>query len=166
MNTRAAARAHLLISAQLAVGAASLAACAGHVLAGFAAAVVSGLVTGAAACAGSLFIRRRVFAHLDEAESEAKARGRAEGLSEGVLLSIATYQAAVFPLTGPAGVSDEERIARRTIAYRIAADDGLPHPVRTAAAAALEAIDHGQDRRSAENAVRALHSVVRLRPAD
>ena len=43
-----------------------------------------------------------------------------------VLLSIATYGAAVFPLTLD-GVSDEEQEARRTVAYRLSAYDGLPH---------------------------------------
>lgn len=160
MDTRAVTRAHVLITAQLAIGAAALGACGGYLVAGPAAAVLSGVVTGVGAWGGSILVRRRVFADLGQAERDANVQGYAEGLSQGVLLGIAMYQAAVFPLTGPAGVSGEERLARRTIAYRIAADDGLPHTVRTAAAAALEAIDHGQDRQGAQDAVQALHAAV------
>ncbi|MEU2108632.1 hypothetical protein [Streptomyces sp. NPDC019507] len=39
-----------------------------------------------------------------------------------------------------------ERMARRQAAYHPTAAEGLPHHVREAAAAALEAIDDGRDR--------------------
>jgi hypothetical protein len=161
---RSARRAHLLMSAELTIGAGVLAACGAYLTVGAGAALIAGVVTGLGALAGSLLVRRRVFAAVQKAESEAGAQGYAEGLAQGVLMSVVTYAAAVFPLTGPGGVSDEERLARRTIAYRIAADDGLPHKVRTAAAAALEAIDDGQDPERALEAVEALSwAVYKLR---
>ncbi|MEV7612575.1 hypothetical protein [Streptomyces sp. NPDC089799] len=91
--------------------------------------------------------------------ASSRADGYAEGIADAVVMSIATYQAAVFPLT-PDGVSDEERAARRTIAYRISAYDGLPRPVRISAAEALEAIDHGADSTRAEAAMKALALTV------
>jgi hypothetical protein len=153
-------RAHLLISAELAIGAGLLAACGAYFTVGVGVAVVAGAVTGLGALTGSILVRRRVFANVEKAESEAGALGYAEGLAQGVLLGVVTYAAAAFPLTGPGGVSGEERLARRTIAYRIAADDGLPHKVRTAAAAALETIDHGKDPERAHEAVEALSGAV------
>jgi hypothetical protein len=164
---RSARRAHLLISVELAIGAGVLAACGAYVTAGAGAAVIAGVVTGLGAWAGTLLVRRRVFAVLERAESEAGAQGYAEGLAQAVVMGVVTYEAAVFPLTGAGGVTDQERLARRTVAYRIAADDGLPHKVRTAAAAALEAIDLGEDRERAHDAVEALHGAVhQLRRAE
>ena len=157
---RSVRRAHLLISAELAVAAGVLAACGAYFTVGAGAAVVAGAATGIGALAGTLLVRRRVFANLQEAESEAGAQGYAEGLAQAVLLGVVTYEAAVFPLTGVGGVSGEERLARRTVAYRIAADGGLPHTVRTGAAAALEVIDQGEDRERAHDAVEALHAAV------
>jgi hypothetical protein len=72
----------------------------------------------------------------------ARGDGYAEGIADAVLLSIAMYEAAVFPLISD-GVSDEEQEARRTVAYRLSAYDGLPRSVRVWAAAALEALDDG-----------------------
>jgi hypothetical protein len=157
---RSARRAHLLICMELTIGATALAAGCAFFTVGVGAAVVAGVVTGLGALAGSLLVRRRVFADLHQAGSEAGAQGYAEGLAQAVLMGVVTYEAAVFPLTGPGGVSGQERLARRTIAYRIAAEDGLPHPVRTAAAAALEVIDHGEDRELAHDAVETLHGAV------
>lgn len=48
-----------------------------------------------------------------------------------VPLSIAMYEAAVFPLTTD-GVSDEQQEARRSVVYRLSAYDGLP-PFRSSA---------------------------------
>lgn len=76
-----------------------------------------------------------------------------------VLMSIAMYEAAVFPLT-PGGVSDEEQEARRTVAYRLSAYDGLPRSVRVSAAAALEALDDGLDAERARAAVKDLSLAV------
>ncbi|MER7195543.1 hypothetical protein [Streptomyces flaveolus] len=50
----------------------------------------------------------------------------------------------------------DERKARRTVAYQLTAHEALPNAVRVAAAAALEAIDAGRDRDRARAAVAAL----------
>lgn len=80
-------------------------------------------------------------------------------MADAVLLGVALYQAAVFPLIRD-GVSEEEARARRTGAYRLAAYDSLPRTVRVSAAAALEAIDEGQDAEQALAAVKALTLTV------
>lgn len=163
MNTRAVARVHLLITVELTLAGAVLAALGGLLVSGPLFAAIAGTVTGSGVLAGSLLIRRRIFAGIDRAAKDAHGHGYAEGLAHAVLLGISAYEAAVFPLTG-GGVSAGERSARRTVAYRIAADDGLPHAVRTAAAAALEAIDHGEDAAAAQQAVKDLNlAVFRLR---
>ncbi|MEJ8640303.1 hypothetical protein WKI68_00465 [Streptomyces sp. MS1.HAVA.3] len=53
-------------------------------------------------------------------------------------------------------MAEAEREARRTMAYRISAYEGLPHQVRASAAAALEAIDQGLDAKRAETAMKEL----------
>ncbi|WP_146166801.1 hypothetical protein [Streptosporangium nondiastaticum] len=53
-------------------------------------------------------------------------------------------------------MSEEERKARRTLAYRVSAFDALPRPVQLAAAAALEAIDQGTDAEQVEAAMKDL----------
>ncbi|MEU0029603.1 hypothetical protein [Streptomyces sp. NPDC006335] len=85
--------------------------------------------------------------------------GHAEGLADTVLLSIAMYEEAVFPLA-PDGANDEEQDARRTIAYRLSAYDGLPRSVRMSAAAALEAPDDGADTERARADVKELSLAV------
>ncbi|MFE1828095.1 hypothetical protein [Streptomyces yangpuensis] len=85
--------------------------------------------------------------------------GYAEGIADAVLVSVAVYQAAVFPVTA-FGVSEEERVARRGVAYRVCAHEGLPQAVRVSAAAALEAVDQGVDAERAHAAVRALSLAV------
>lgn len=85
--------------------------------------------------------------------------GYAEGVADAVLVSVATYQAAAFPLT-TFGVSEEERAARRSVAYRVCAHEGLPQAVRVSAAAALEAVDEGADPGRAHAAMRALSLAV------
>jgi hypothetical protein len=85
--------------------------------------------------------------------------GYAEGIADTVLLSIAVYEAAVFPLIHD-GVSDEEQEARRAVAYRLSAYDGLPRSVRVSAAAALEALDDGLDTERARSAVKELSLAV------
>ncbi|MER7108721.1 hypothetical protein [Streptomyces sp. NPDC000229] len=163
MNTRAVTRVHLLISVELTLAGAVLAALGGLLVSGPVTAVIAGILTGCGVLIGSLLIRRRIFAGLDQAAQDAHDHGYAEGLAQALLLGITAYEAAVFPLTG-GGVSTDERLARRTVAYRIAADDGLPHAVRTAAAAALEAIDHGEDAQAAQHAVKDLNlAAFRLR---
>ncbi|MFE6483051.1 hypothetical protein ACFVGN_08970 [Streptomyces sp. NPDC057757] len=57
-----------------------------------------------------------------------------------MVLAVALYEGAVSPVVS-GGVSAEEQDARRTVAYRLCAYDGLPRTVRISAAAALEVID-------------------------
>ncbi|MFE9769415.1 hypothetical protein ACFYPC_33670 [Streptomyces sp. NPDC005808] len=85
--------------------------------------------------------------------------GYAEGIADTVLLSIAMYEAAVFPLTCD-GASVEEQETRRTVAYRLSAYNGLPRSVRVSAAAALEALDEGLDAERARSAVKELSLAV------
>ncbi|WP_144440726.1 hypothetical protein [Streptomyces roseifaciens] len=54
----------------------------------------------------------------------------------------------------------EEREARRTVAYRVSAYDGLPLAVRGPAAAALEAVDQGLDAARAQAATKTLSLTV------
>ncbi len=91
-------------------------ACFGFVLDGWAGAVVGAATTSLGAGFG-------MFARPWPAVTSVQVvsgDGYAEGLADAVLLSIAMYEAAVFPLTS-GGVSDEEQEARRTVAYRLSA---------------------------------------------
>ncbi|MGW7268144.1 hypothetical protein [Streptomyces sp. NPDC054842] len=114
-------------------------------------------VTGAAA---SVLVRRRALADFGAAQRQAGARGYAEGIAHGVLVQVAAYEAAVFPRSGPSGVSPEERAARRSLAYRMAAVDEVPESVRKAAADALALLDRA-DRPAAEEALTELAAMVR-----
>ncbi|MFE2297127.1 hypothetical protein ACFXAW_02915 [Streptomyces sp. NPDC059445] len=80
--------------------------------------------------------------------------------AEAMLRAVTLYEAAVFPLTS-SGVSPEERQARRTTAYLMAADDRLPRATQVAAAEALEAIDLGRDRKRVSADVLVLRHTVR-----
>ncbi|MFJ2218289.1 hypothetical protein ACIQVO_38850 [Streptomyces sp. NPDC101062] len=122
--------------------AAALSACLGLLLGDRITAVTAAGAAGLGAAIGWFLVRRQLQPHFEP--KVVSAKGYAEGIADAVLLSIATYQAAVFPLV-PDGVSEEERSARRTVAYRAAAHDGLPLPVRISAAEALEALDQGLD---------------------
>ncbi|MFF9496545.1 hypothetical protein [Streptomyces flaveolus] len=98
-----------------------------------------------------VFHRRRTVVSL----LAARAPGEEAGLADAVVADIAVYEAAVFPLTS-GGVTEAEQMARRTVAYQLAAHEDLPNAVRVAAAVALEAIDAGGDRDRARAAVAAL----------
>ncbi|MET9693390.1 hypothetical protein ABZY81_33930 [Streptomyces sp. NPDC006514] len=150
-----ASRIHLMITFVLVTCGAVAGACLGLLLSGRLMAVVFAAVAGLGAGLGSFFSRRQVLTLFQPEHRAVPADGYAEGLADAALVCIATYQAAVFPLT-PDGVSEAEREARRTMAYRISAYEGLPYPVQTSAAAALEAIDHGADPGRAETAMKAL----------
>ncbi|GAA3783012.1 hypothetical protein [Streptomyces chiangmaiensis] len=115
---------------------------------------------GTAGALGALFFRRRALMHFEAARREAGIRGYAEGIAHGVLLHIAAYEAAVFPRSGPEGVTPEERAARRTVAYRMAALDEVPRLVREAAADALAVLD-AADRTGADEALAQLAAAVR-----
>ncbi|WP_333753014.1 hypothetical protein [Streptomyces sp. IBSBF 2394] len=127
---------------------------------GFLMAEVAGAVAGAGAAGvgtgfGMLIRPRPTVPSLRAARGD----GYAEGIADVVLMSIAMYEAAVFPLTSD-GVSDEEQEARRTVAYRLSAYDDLPRSVRVSAAAALEALDDGLDAERARAAVKDLSLAV------
>ncbi|WP_374778097.1 hypothetical protein OG756_40030 [Streptomyces sp. NBC_01310] len=167
MKSPLASRIHLMITFVLVTCGVIGGACLGLLLSGRLMALVFACVAGLGAGIGSFSSRRQVLA-LFEPEREPErgpgrepgrdavpADGYGEGLADAALVCIATYQAAVFPLT-PDGVAEAEREARRTMAYRISAYEGLPHQVRASAAAALEAIDQGLDAKRAETAMKEL----------
>ncbi|MGW7546296.1 hypothetical protein ACWGKQ_35090 [Streptomyces sp. NPDC054770] len=109
---------------------------------------------------GTILSRRRITAAVEEGRGRAAALGYADGIADMVVLGISAYRAVAFPLSGPDAVDAAERRARRRAAYRLTAADGLPHQIREAAAAALEAIDDGGDR-EAQSAVADLMKAVR-----
>ncbi len=157
MESSLATRIHLLVTFVLVTGAVVGGACFGLLAGGRLGAVVAAGAAGLGAGIGSFLARRQVVSFF-RAEA-VLADGYAEGIADAALMSIATYHAAVFPLV-PDGVSEEERDARRTLAYRVCAYDGLPLRVRVAAAGALEAIDHGLDAEQAQAAVKDLTLAV------
>ncbi|MCX4706981.1 hypothetical protein OG252_00255 [Streptomyces sp. NBC_01352] len=130
-------------------------ACFGFLVADWAGAVVGAGAAGLGAGFGMVARPRPAVTSVRAARTD----GYAEGIAGVVLMSIAMYEAAVFPLT-PGGVSDEEQEARRTVAYRLSAYDGLPRSVRVSAAAALEALDDGLDAERARAAVKDLSLAV------
>ncbi|MFI9648201.1 hypothetical protein ACIHAA_18140 [Streptomyces sp. NPDC052040] len=132
----------------------------GTLLGGARIALVAAAVAGAVTASVAFLLRRRALAHFATARHRAGVRGYAEGMAHGVLLHVGAYEAAVFPRTGPSGVTPEERAARRTVAYRMAAQDEVPRPVREAAADALAALDDA-DPGPAEEALARLASAVR-----
>ncbi|MFJ2561203.1 MULTISPECIES: hypothetical protein [unclassified Streptomyces] len=157
MTPSFATRIHLLVTFVLVTCATVGGACFGLLLGGRIAAVTVAGTAGLGAGIGSFLARRQVLALFQP--GTVPVDGYAEGIADAVLLSIATYQAAVFPLI-PDGVSDEERDARRTLAYRVSAYDGLPLAVRVSAAEALEAVDQGLDAKRAQAAMKALSLTV------
>ncbi|WP_411102979.1 hypothetical protein [Streptomyces sp. cmx-4-9] len=173
MTSSLATRMLLMITFVLVTSAAVAGACFGFLLGGRTTALVAGAAAGLGAGAGSFLSRRQVAAFFrpgpaapppvpgdaGHAAAAAPAGGYAEGVADAVFVSIATYQAAVFPLV-PDGVSEAEREARRTVAYRVSAYEGLPTAVRVSAAAALEAVDHGLDADRAHAAMKALSLTV------
>ncbi|WP_405814755.1 hypothetical protein OG241_09100 [Streptomyces sp. NBC_01390] len=130
-------------------------ACLGFLVADWAGALVGSGAAGLGAGFGMLVRPRPTVTPVRPTRGD----GYAEGIADVVLLSIAMYEAAVFPLTTD-GVSDEEQEARRTVAYRLSAYDGLPRSVRVSAAAALEALDDGLDAEHARAAVKDLSLAV------
>lgn len=132
----------------------------GALLGGAVLALPAAAGAGAAGLTGSFLVRRRALAGFAEAQREAGLRGYGEGIAHGVLLHVTVYEAAVFPRSGPGGVSGEERLARRTVAYRMAALEEVPRRVREAAADALAALDEA-DRARSEVALAQLAGAVR-----
>ncbi|NUK02613.1 hypothetical protein HRW16_13995 [Streptomyces lunaelactis] len=109
-------------------------------------AVACALSLGGGAALGTVLSRRQMIATIREGHGKAAALGYADGIGDMVVLGISAYRASVFPLSGPDAVDAAERRARRKAAYHLTAADGLPHHIREAAAAALEAIDDARDR--------------------
>ncbi|MFF7730823.1 hypothetical protein [Streptomyces sp. NPDC008001] len=157
MESSLATRIHLLVTLVLVTCAVLGGACFGFLAGGRMTAVMAAGAAGLGAGIGSFLARRQVVAFFQP--EAVLADGYAEGIADAVLMSIATYHAAVFPLTRD-GVSQEERDARRTLAYQACALDGLPLRVRVAAAGALEAIDRGLDVEHAHTAMKDLTLTV------
>ncbi|MFD5618699.1 hypothetical protein [Streptomyces yangpuensis] len=175
------ARIHSMITFVLVMCGVAGGACLGLLLGGRVTGLLAATAAGLGAGIGSFLSRRHVAAFLRPAPPPAPASapapapvsvagvsagvgvtgtgGYAEGIADAVLVSVAVYQAAVFPVTA-FGVSEEERVARRGVAYRVCAHEGLPQAVRVSAAAALEAVDQGVDAERAHAAVRALSLAV------
>ncbi|WP_051806791.1 hypothetical protein [Streptomyces sp. NRRL F-2664] len=174
------ARIHLMITFALVMCGVAGGACFGWVWGGRTAGVLAAAAAGLGAAIGSFLSRRQVAAFLTTPPGTTTAppavfpapapahvtlvapgtgSGYAEGIADAVVASLAMYQAAAFPLTA-FGVSEEERAARRSVAYRVCAHEGLPQAVRVSAAAALEAVDHGEDAERAHAAMRALSLAV------
>jgi len=154
------ARALLLLVSGLVCLTTASGALVGVLLGGPTTALVTAACAGGAGLAAALFARRRALAHFAAAQRRAGAQGYAEGIAHGVLAHITAYEAAVFPCTGPDGVTPQERAARRTVAYRMAALDEVPQPVREAAADALAVLDEA-DRPAAQDALARLAALVR-----
>ncbi|MFF1925377.1 hypothetical protein ACFVW8_33000 [Streptomyces sp. NPDC058221] len=123
-------------------------------------AVTCGLSLGGGAALGTALSRRRMSTALQEDRGKAAALGYADGIGDMVVLGISAYGVSVFPLSGPDAVDPAERTARRKAAYQLTAADNLPHHIREAAAAALEAIDEARDvetRAAIEDLMKAVH---------
>ncbi|MFJ9933938.1 hypothetical protein ACIRSJ_12525 [Streptomyces virginiae] len=173
MRYSPAARIHLMITFVLVMCGVAGGACLGWLLGGRVTGVLAAVAAGLGAGIGSFLSRRHVADFLRPTPTPAPAPapvpapvadphgvgGYAEGVADAVLVSVATYQAAAFPLTA-FGVSEEERDARRGVAYRVCAHEGLPQSVRVSAAAALEAVDQGVDAGRAYAAMKALSLAV------
>ncbi|KUN09274.1 hypothetical protein AQI95_05420 [Streptomyces yokosukanensis] len=141
------------------VALAVLGAATGYAWGGAFLAVTCALSLGGGAALGSILSRRRMIATIREGQGKAAALGYADGISDMMLLGISAYRDSVFPLSGPGAVDPAERMARRKAAYHFTAAEGLPHRIREAAAAALEAIDDGRDR-DAQSAIEDLMKAV------
>ncbi|WP_141753623.1 hypothetical protein [Streptomyces agglomeratus] len=110
----------------------------------------------------ALLSRRQIVgffqALLRPAREVAPVDGRAEGLADIVLASLSMYQAAMCPLT-PSGVTDQERKARREVAYRLSPTRVCNTRSRCRQPPA-GAIDQAQDARRAAAAMSELHVTV------
>lgn len=148
------------VAAAWTVALAGLGALTGFVWDGPFLAVTCGLSLGGGAALGTVLSRRRMITTIQEDRGKAVALGYADAIGEMVVLGISAYGVSVFPLSGPDAVHPAERTARRRAAYRLTAADNLPHHIREAAAAALEAIDEERDveaRSAIEDLMKAVH---------
>ncbi|MGW3816918.1 hypothetical protein [Streptomyces sp. NPDC005046] len=130
-------------------------ACFGLAFGGWTGAAVGASTTAVGVGFGGFVHSRIAVAPLPSVQTDATA----EGIADVVVMGVALYEAAVFPVI-PGGVSNREQKARRIMAYRLAAYDGLPRAVRISAADALEVIDEGMDKKRARTAVKALSLTV------
>ncbi|MFI5748933.1 hypothetical protein ACIBBE_24065 [Streptomyces sp. NPDC051644] len=117
-----------------------------------------GALAGGGTVVGSFFTRRRNMASFSAAQRSAEARGFADGLAHGLLIGMAQYEAAVFPLSA-CGVTTTERDSRRAFAYRVASEEKLPEAVRQSAATVLAALDEA-DRHRGKDAMEKFSRVV------
>lgn len=129
-------------------------------------AVTCGLsLAGGGALGAVLSHRRMVAAAQGDRAAGTAAPGHGDSAADTMMLGIHAYKHSVFPLSGPGAVDPVERRACREEAYRLTAAEGLPHHIREAAAATLEAIDGGCER-AALAAVEDLRGVIRKRHCD
>lgn len=152
--------AHRRIAAALVTLVAALAAVSGLLLNGTLTAAVWAVAGGGGTALGTLLVRRWVLATIQETRGKAMELGYADGIGHMVVVALHTYAAAVFPMTGPGGVSVAERRKRRDLAYQLTATEGLPHHIAARAAAALESIDAGRDHEHVQGALGDLMSAV------
>ncbi|MFE4690216.1 hypothetical protein ACFRH6_09185 [Streptomyces sp. NPDC056749] len=148
MSSMTPARALLLVTSGISCLATAASALVGLIVGGPLAALILGTGVGAGSTVGAFLVRRRAMAAHARDRAAVMAHGYAEGIAQYVVLIVCNYEAAVFPRSGPHGVTPDERAARRTDAYRIAAEEEVPHRVREAAADALAALDDGDHSRS------------------
>uniref|UniRef100_UPI001C68E333 hypothetical protein n=1 Tax=Streptomyces shenzhenensis TaxID=943815 RepID=UPI001C68E333 len=113
---------------------------------------------------GTVLSRRRIMTAVQEGQGKAAALGYADAVADMMVLGISVYRAAVFPLSGPDAVDAAERVARRKAAYRLTAAAGVPHQIREAAAAALEAIDDRDGHRTRSTMEDLMQAVRKQRP--
>lgn len=139
----------LLVTSGMACLVTAASALVGLVVAGPLVGLILGIGMAAGSTVGAFLVQRRVMAAHVRARAAVMAHGYAEGVAQYVLLFVCNYEAAVFPRSGPRGVTSEERAARRTEAYRIAAEEEVPHRVRQAAADVLAALDDSDHSRAA-----------------
>ncbi|MFF3417558.1 hypothetical protein ACFYW9_23070 [Streptomyces sp. NPDC002698] len=155
--THDATRAHIRNTTLISVATGAAGAAVGVAAGGWHYGLAVAATTGGGALLGGYMARNRA-AQVFTAVECATALGYADGLAHGVLAAVSNYEAAVFPVS-PGGVTEDERAGRRAVAYRLAAADGLPGPVRMATADALAALDEGSELTSAA-AVRRLFAAV------
>ncbi|MET7498052.1 hypothetical protein ABZV61_41800 [Streptomyces sp900116325] len=115
----------------------------GYLLGGPDGGAIAAASIGFGALLSSFLVRGRVVGRVTQSRQDAARQGYADGIAHMILAHMAAYEAAVFPVSGPGAVTPQERAARRTRSYAVAAEEALPHAVRRAAAAALAALDHG-----------------------
>lgn len=128
-------------------------------------AVTCGLSLAGGGTLGAILSHRRMVAGAGGSRAQTAAPGYADGVADTMVLGIHAYRHSAFPLSGPGAVDPAERMARREEAYRLTAAEGLPHHVREAAAATLEAIDGGCES-AALAAVENLREAIQKRHCD